>query len=345
MCIYSLKETINYYRELNTPVFICFIDIKGAFDRVSYYKVFSMLLARGAPRGLVELLHHWYTHQLLRVRWGGAVSQPFHMCNGIRQGSVLSPYLFNVYADQLNKMLNNSHIGCHIAGEPTNNFSYADDLALVSPSATALNDLLRICDNFANDHYIVYSTTKSVCMCIPAKRAPPLVPPSIYLGGSKLEYVESFPYLGHIITADFTDDEDIKKETRNICARGNTLIRKFKFCNDEVKRQLFTTYCTSIYCNSLWQNFKQATLQRLRVTYNNIIRRLTGQPPYCSASMMCVGMGFKSFPEVRRTAAYSIMQRVERSSNVLVRTIRCSDAYTRSHIRRQWTLLLYPNPH
>ena len=91
-----------------------------------------------------------------------------------------------------------------------NNFSYADDLALVAPSATALNDLLRICEHFASEHYIVYSTTKLVCMCIPPKRAPPLVPPSIYLGGIKLEYVDAFPYLGHIITADFTDDEDIK---------------------------------------------------------------------------------------------------------------------------------------
>ena len=84
MCIYSLKETINYYRDVNTPVFICFIDIKSAFDRVSYFKVFFKLLARGAPVYLVQLLQHCYTRQLLRVRWGGAVSAPFPMHNGIR---------------------------------------------------------------------------------------------------------------------------------------------------------------------------------------------------------------------------------------------------------------------
>ena len=142
MCIYSLKETINYYHDLNIPVFICFIDVESAFDRVSYFKVFSKLLACGTLVYLVQLLQHWYTRQLLQVRWGGAVSAPFPMHNGIRQGSVLSPHLFSLYVDELNVMLNSSGVGCHIAGVAANNFSYADDLALVCPSAAALSGLL-----------------------------------------------------------------------------------------------------------------------------------------------------------------------------------------------------------
>ena len=148
MCIFSLKETIHYYRALNTPVFICFIDIKSAFDRVSYFKVFFKLLARGAPLYLMQLLQQWYTRQPPRIRWGGAVSAPFPMHNGIRQGSVVSPHLFNLYVDDLNVMLNRSRVGCHIAGVAANNFSYADDLALVCPSAAELNDLLQICEEF-----------------------------------------------------------------------------------------------------------------------------------------------------------------------------------------------------
>ena len=43
ICIFALKDTINYYRKLNTPVFLCFVDIKSAFDRVSYNKLFCLL--------------------------------------------------------------------------------------------------------------------------------------------------------------------------------------------------------------------------------------------------------------------------------------------------------------
>ena len=71
------------------------------------------------------------------------------MSNGIRQGLTLSPFLFNVYIDELNYRLSRSKIGCHIAGEPANNFGYADDLAIIAPSVKALNALLNICDDFA----------------------------------------------------------------------------------------------------------------------------------------------------------------------------------------------------
>ena len=58
--------------------------------------------------------------------------------NGLRQGSILSPYLFNVYVDQLNIILAKSGIGCHVADKAFNNFSYADDLVVLAPSARGL---------------------------------------------------------------------------------------------------------------------------------------------------------------------------------------------------------------
>ena len=75
--------------------------------------------------------------------------------------------------------------------------------------------------------------------------------PNIYLGESVLSYVERFKYLGHILTASFTDDEDIHRENRNLAMRDNLLIRKFKLCSEEVKCHLFGTYCGQFYMCSL----------------------------------------------------------------------------------------------
>ena len=61
------------------------------------------------------------------------------MKNGIRQCSVISPYLFNVCVDDLNVRLSAAKVGCHIANQTANNFSYADDMALVAPSALTIN--------------------------------------------------------------------------------------------------------------------------------------------------------------------------------------------------------------
>ena len=88
------------------------------------------------------ILLFWYTSQKLFVRWGSSISDNFGMSNGIRQGSCLSPYLFNIYVDELNINLKNSHVGCHVSGVCTNNFSYADDLVLIGPDAKSLNALV-----------------------------------------------------------------------------------------------------------------------------------------------------------------------------------------------------------
>ena len=280
----------------------------------------------------------WYTEQRLYAGWGGAQSAPFTMQNGIRQGSVLSPHLFSVYVDNLNQYLNDSGIGCHIGGIPMNNFSYADDLAIVSPSASALNELLKLCEGFADDHHVIFNTVKSVCMCIMPNCHTFNTCPSIYLSGEKLIHVESFTYLGHVISIDFKDDADIRREIRSLSARGNTLIRKFKSCTSEVKCNLFKTFCYSLYCCGLWSDYKVSTMYRLKVTYNNIMRRLVNVPTYRSASNLFVTLGVRSLPEVIRYTCYTTRKRVSSSENSMIMTMCNSDARYNSSLWNRWNL-------
>ena len=64
---------------------------------------------------------------------------------------------------------------------------------------------------------------------IHAGRRPSFVPPPVYLSNDALEYVESFRYLGHIITTNFRDDSDIEREIKSLNIRGNIIVRKFGF--------------------------------------------------------------------------------------------------------------------
>ena len=56
--------------------------------------LFTKLLRRGAPGYIVRLLMFWYAHQTMCVRWGSSVSSKFTVSNGVRQGGILSPFLF-----------------------------------------------------------------------------------------------------------------------------------------------------------------------------------------------------------------------------------------------------------
>ena len=68
----------------------------------------------------------------MHVRWGSTPNSSFHVSNGVKQGGILSPMLFNVYMDQLSIRLNRSGIGGDIGGHLINHLCYADDLCLIS---------------------------------------------------------------------------------------------------------------------------------------------------------------------------------------------------------------------
>ena len=139
------------------------------------------------------------------------------------------------------------------------------------------------------------------------------------MSDKKLIYVNEFKYLGHFITNNCRDDIDILKEVRSLYSRGNTIIRKFHYCTLDVKCSLFQTYCYSLYGGALWASFNNYNMKRLNVCYNNIMRRLVGVPPWESARTMFVALGVKSFGEVRRNLAYSLMSRVGKTENYCIR--------------------------
>ena len=91
------------------------------------------------------------------IKWGSATSDFFNVSNGVRQGGILSPYLFIVYIDELSNMLNSAGIGCHIHNYCTNHVFYADDKCVIAPSPSGLQGLLNICAKFGLVNDVEYN--------------------------------------------------------------------------------------------------------------------------------------------------------------------------------------------
>ena len=89
MCTGLLKTTISHCNIINrhSVVYGCFLDASKAFDLVDHK---LLLYDRGLPPTVIR-----YKHQSMCIRWNGAVSEPFCVSNGVRQGGVLSPVLFS----------------------------------------------------------------------------------------------------------------------------------------------------------------------------------------------------------------------------------------------------------
>ena len=342
-CIFALKQVLNYYRDAGSPVFVCFLDIKSAFDRVSHNKLFLKLLDRGVPKYLLSLLIVWYGKQQLYISWAGIMSSSFNMTNGIRQGSLISPLLFSLYLDEMSLELNTARIGCHIGGHAMNHLAYADDLVLLAPSAVGLNRLLQLSKIYADENYIKFSASKTVCMLILPSKLKIDNRPKIYIGSDVVEYVSEFRYLGHIVSNDLCDDKDIARETRSLYCRGNAIVRKFNFCTVEVKTFLFKSYCYSLYTCSVWSSFNKKSLYKLKVAYNNIMRMLSGVPRWESIRGNFVRAGIFSFDELLRMKSFSLMERIRVCPNELVRKVVDNDRYSRSRQKIHWDRILSVN--
>ena len=89
---------------------------------------------RQVLRDVMFLSVSWYNKCIVIVRWGGSVSRSFSVKAGVRQGGVLSPYLFAVYIDDLIGVLEHSGHGCTVHGTYLGCIVYADDIFLISHS-------------------------------------------------------------------------------------------------------------------------------------------------------------------------------------------------------------------
>ncbi|XP_062504975.1 uncharacterized protein LOC134181724 [Corticium candelabrum] len=170
-CSFVLKETVDYYLSNgNKEVYVCALDLSKAYDKVSFYCLFNKLLDRGAPVYLVKFLAKWYSCLNMKVKWNNHCSSQYGVGNGVRQGSVLSPSLFNLHIDDLLTQLSYSGLGVRIADLYLGCLTYADDITLVSPNVAGLQQMLDICTIYANEHHLIYNTKKSVVITFKQRR-------------------------------------------------------------------------------------------------------------------------------------------------------------------------------
>ena len=125
-------------------IYFCFIVYAKAFDCVDHNKLWKILGEIGIPDHLTCLLRNRYTGQEATVRTGHGTTDWFQIGKGVCQGYILSPCLFNLYAEYVmgNAGLDEAQAGIKIAGRNTKNLRYADDTTIMAESEEELKSLL-----------------------------------------------------------------------------------------------------------------------------------------------------------------------------------------------------------
>ena len=141
-----------------------FLDASKSFDRVKHSILFQKLIDRGVSGYIVRLLIYWYSNQTMCIRWSGKLLEHFYVANGVRQGGILSPPLFNIYMDDLTIALNKCNTRCVICSTTINHLMYADDLVILSPSVSTLSELMQVCGLYGLNHDIKYNSKNNAVL-------------------------------------------------------------------------------------------------------------------------------------------------------------------------------------
>ena len=130
-------------QEFQKNIYLCFIDYAEDFDCVDHHKLKNSE-RDGIQDHLICLLRNLYAGQEATVRNGHGTTDWFQIGKGVRQGCILSPCLFNLYAEYImrNSGLEEAQAGIKIAGRNISNLRYADDTTLMAESEEELKSFL-----------------------------------------------------------------------------------------------------------------------------------------------------------------------------------------------------------
>jgi len=240
--IFVVRQVQEKCREQNKDLYAIFIDLTKAFDTVNREALWVILQRLGCPRKFVHLIRQFHDNMTGAVLSGGEVSEPFDISNGVKQGCVLAPVLFNLFFTCvlnhavrdiedgvfLKYRLDGSLFDLRRLNAKTKTIKriilealFADDCALMAHTESALQ---RIVDKFAEASRLfglTISLGKTEVLFQPSSLSTGRLP-SITIEETELKTVDEFKYLGSVISNDGSLDQEINSR---ICKASQALGR------------------------------------------------------------------------------------------------------------------------
>ena len=203
--IANLRWMMEKDLEHQIDLYMCFIDYKKAFDCVDHERLRVILRAMGVPVNLIMLLKSVYTNQEATLRTEFGETDNIDIGKGVQQGCILSPLLFNIYAENImREVLEEWESGISTGGRMVSNLRYADDTTLLAGTKEYLIELVETVRQ-ASEKAGLYPTVGKTKVMTTGDIG------DVIVDGKDIEVVTKFVFLGALITKDGLCEKEVRR--------------------------------------------------------------------------------------------------------------------------------------
>ncbi len=195
----SLTHVVEHRIKKKQSTYAAFIDFSKAYDRIDRNLLWHKLSHIGVAGYMLQALKSLYQGVKCTVRVNGYLTEWFSVTCGLKQGCILSPLLFNLYANDLIQSINCLEQGVPINDRFLSILLYADDIVLLSDTPSKLQTLLNRLGVWCAAWGLTINESKSKVIHFRPKSGD-LTSANFICGGAKLDTVSQYKYLGLIIT-------------------------------------------------------------------------------------------------------------------------------------------------
>ena len=199
MTSFSMQETVNYYVERHSNAYACLMDTSTAFDTVWHKGLFVKLNEIGIKGKTWRLICECYSNAETAVIFQGLISNWIPLLRSVRQGGVMSPWLYLMFINDLPQQLKESKFGASIANLSCCSPVQADDICLISPLVNGLQNMMQIVELYARKWRYQLNPSKTKIMVFgESKRRQQQLNQERkwYLNGKEVEIVSSEKHVG-----------------------------------------------------------------------------------------------------------------------------------------------------
>ena len=284
---FLLKEIIGCSIKKKGKVYANFVDFSKAFDNIKHFLLINKLIEKEVPGDLTKLIECYLYNQSARVKWNHTYGDYKPIKLGVRQGGILSPFLFKLYIDVIIDKLSKLDHGCKFGLSKINILAYADDMVIMASSRYGLNCLYLEFLKLINEHNLKININKSKIMIFTNNRKY-ISETKLKLGDDDFEVVPYFNYLGHFISFNLDDSIDVKQKLNSFYIKFNSTFRNFRDLCLDGQLFLFNSFALPSYGLQLWNSsniIKKSIFKTFSVSYSNSLKLMVGCPRYSSSHL------------------------------------------------------------